>query len=773
MSDKIELFISYSHRDQSLCNELETHLAILQKQGIINTWHDQNIGAGDEWSESIHENLKKADIILLLVSASFLASDYCYGVELTQAMERHKRKEVKVIPIILRPVNWTRAPFAKLQAFPKDALPVTKWENRQEAYKNIVEGIEKVINALHEQRRELAQQKEANKARYKLEVEELLLQVKKLGPAEMDTLNELQAELGLTDEEAQTIRNHVFEPIEELKKKISKYEKTLRNFIQEEYPFSKETRKSLKVRQQKLGIKAEDARDVELRLLQEFEIESIENQSDKDDPIRPEDDVEENPTFPIAEKIKNFWSNLSNNRKKIAYITLAISGVGLLAKIVNPTPDDGIKPLTIAKIESTFPEDLWSKIAYKPGEYIFLGNNESNRKTEKVIRDANLEINNGQCGGQNYQVAVPVPISGDDPGKAAAMLRGFAQVQREVNDTCNIHGKGLKLIIVDDADSEGIARAMSQGLRQLDQVLAVVGHWTSNVSLAASQIYDDQLVLITPISITKKLADYPYTFRMNPTSQSGAAALSEYLIDEGYTESFIIYDPINDYSQELQGAFVTEFESEGVGSVQSSVSFESLFRDNKLTPNGKDILQKISNEDKALVLFPSIQTIKHAIDLIKYIDQDSSLDIPIIGDMANLYTPEVLGIEASLDMVLAISWHFDDVGSDFACNARSFWKGDVNYATAMSYNALKAIVKAMQATNPPSRSSIQSKLSEGISVEGVSGSFSFNDAGVASTPVQLVQVQDVSNDQNREPRTDKNLDFVPINPSFPYKTCDI
>lgn len=125
----IQLFYSYSHKDEKLRDKLETHLALLKRQSVIASWHDRKIGAGQEWANQINEYLNSAQIILLLVSSDFLASDYCYDIELKRAMERHKAGEARVIPIILRPCDWQSAPIGGLQALPRDAKPITDWTN--------------------------------------------------------------------------------------------------------------------------------------------------------------------------------------------------------------------------------------------------------------------------------------------------------------------------------------------------------------------------------------------------------------------------------------------------------------------------------------------------------------------------------------------------------------------------------------------------------------------------------------------------------------------
>ncbi len=144
------LFYSYSHKDESLRNELETHLKLLQRQGMIESWHDRDIEAGDEWKRKIDDNLEQADIILLLVSADFVASDYCYEKEMGRALERHEKSEARVIPVIVRDVNWHTAPFAKLQALPKDGVAVTKWPDKDSAWRNVSEGIEKVASRMRQ-----------------------------------------------------------------------------------------------------------------------------------------------------------------------------------------------------------------------------------------------------------------------------------------------------------------------------------------------------------------------------------------------------------------------------------------------------------------------------------------------------------------------------------------------------------------------------------------------------------------------------------------------
>jgi hypothetical protein len=142
-SNPATLFYSYSHKDERMRDQLAVHLAILSREGVIKEWHDRDIGAGDEWEGAIDESLEKAEIILLLVSPDFVASDYCWSKEMTRALEQHDAGKARVIPIILRPVDWNGAPFGRLQALPKNAKPITVWSNRNLAWVDVVRGIRK------------------------------------------------------------------------------------------------------------------------------------------------------------------------------------------------------------------------------------------------------------------------------------------------------------------------------------------------------------------------------------------------------------------------------------------------------------------------------------------------------------------------------------------------------------------------------------------------------------------------------------------------------
>jgi hypothetical protein len=141
----ISVFLSYAQQDEQLLRELETHLSLLKQQGLISTWDARQIVPGTNRAEVIDEQFEQASIILLLVSADFLASNYCYQIEMKRALVRHEAGQASVIPIIVRSCDWRSAPFAHLQGLPTDAQPITSWLNKDEAWTNVAQSIRKAI----------------------------------------------------------------------------------------------------------------------------------------------------------------------------------------------------------------------------------------------------------------------------------------------------------------------------------------------------------------------------------------------------------------------------------------------------------------------------------------------------------------------------------------------------------------------------------------------------------------------------------------------------
>lgn len=144
----VSTFLSYAREDEGFKKLLETHLSSLRREGRITHWDDRKITAGNEWRTEIEKQLDAARLIILMISAYFIESEFCFSIELKRALERHESGEARVVPIIVRPCDWKNSPVSKLQALPTDGKPITTWTPRDMAYVNIVEGLRKVIDEM-------------------------------------------------------------------------------------------------------------------------------------------------------------------------------------------------------------------------------------------------------------------------------------------------------------------------------------------------------------------------------------------------------------------------------------------------------------------------------------------------------------------------------------------------------------------------------------------------------------------------------------------------
>src|SRR5437899_12069056 len=113
------------------------HLALLRRQQFISTWHRREIGLGLEKYKEVDSHIDAAQIILLLISPRFMASNYCYEQEMMHALQRQASGDVRIIPILLRATDWKEAPFSNLQGLPRNNKPVDSWSDRDQAWSEI------------------------------------------------------------------------------------------------------------------------------------------------------------------------------------------------------------------------------------------------------------------------------------------------------------------------------------------------------------------------------------------------------------------------------------------------------------------------------------------------------------------------------------------------------------------------------------------------------------------------------------------------------------
>jgi hypothetical protein len=141
-SGPLSLFLSYAHVDAEIARTLRKHLAPLRHEGIVNDWQDRDLRPGEHWDDEISAQLESADIVVALISADFVASEYAYGREVRRALELHRSGELALLPVIARDYLWQNLPIAALQALPDGARPITSWSDPDAAYVSVVRGIE-------------------------------------------------------------------------------------------------------------------------------------------------------------------------------------------------------------------------------------------------------------------------------------------------------------------------------------------------------------------------------------------------------------------------------------------------------------------------------------------------------------------------------------------------------------------------------------------------------------------------------------------------------
>jgi formylglycine-generating enzyme required for sulfatase activity len=275
MNEPIKVFLSYSHQDDELKKEFCQHLAILYHNQVIASWDDRNIDAGSEWANAIDQNLEQAEIILLLISSAFIASRYCYSIEMEQALKLHKTGAATVIPVIIRESSWTDSPLGQLQAVPRDNRAVAKWGDkyaRDSAWTEVTEEIGKV--ALQIKHKRNAASTAAQKAKLKQEFRAKAEDFYKdgvLSPGEEALLE--MARLGLEEAEAEEILQAVKTAYQQHQTNLERYRKTLRAELADQDELRADQRALLQQLQAEFKISDTDADRIEREVLAERVIE--------------------------------------------------------------------------------------------------------------------------------------------------------------------------------------------------------------------------------------------------------------------------------------------------------------------------------------------------------------------------------------------------------------------------------------------------------------------------------------------------------------------
>lgn len=271
-AEALKLFYSYSHKDEGLRNELGNHLKILEHQNLIASWHDRKILPGDEWDHEITVNQDTADIILLLISSDFIASKYCWDIEIRKAMELHESGQACVVPVILRRADWTNAPFSKLQAVPRNAQPVMSFSDRDEAFEFVTQQIRQLATGLIERCRKLREQQQKDEAiaTYRQQFEAFAADGE-ISMGEQFLLDDLQQQLGLIDADVQAITQDILDPVAD-PQQLERYRQFfVKAIAQHGYPLNDKVRADLKLVQTHLKLSDTDIAQVEAPIIAQQE----------------------------------------------------------------------------------------------------------------------------------------------------------------------------------------------------------------------------------------------------------------------------------------------------------------------------------------------------------------------------------------------------------------------------------------------------------------------------------------------------------------------
>ncbi len=343
-------------------------------------------------------------------------------------------------------------------------------------------------------------------------------------------------------------------------------------------------------------------------------------------------------------------------------------------------------------------------------------------------------------------VTVSMPVDTDTSG-AKELLRGVAQAQKEFNDA----GNALKVLIGDDDGNPEVAAKLAQEFAKKSEILGVIGHFSSDTSLAAAQVYQSKgLAMISPTSTSVNLSTAgDYIFRTVPSDRFTSNALTNYLLNTlNVGKVVIFYNATSDYSNSLKNSLTTDFFALG-GNVVAEVDV------NQDGFNGARMLADAKEKGaEAIALLTDTPTLIQALQVI----QVNENQLPIVaGD--SLYKPETLEIGGrdAEGMVLAVPWHVQgNPDATFPKTSRALWGGDVNWRTALSYDAAQAFIAAIQQNPKPNRKAIQTSLtSPSFSVPGSAQSIQFLPSGDINRAMQMVVVE-------KGGRSGFNYDYVAL-----------
>jgi branched-chain amino acid transport system substrate-binding protein len=361
--------------------------------------------------------------------------------------------------------------------------------------------------------------------------------------------------------------------------------------------------------------------------------------------------------------------------------------------------------------------------------------------------ETRIYFNNARIGtAPSRTIAVAVPLQSDRNG-ALEILRGVAQAQSDINQAGGIDNVPLKVAIADDAGDPTVAVTVAQTLIQTSQILGVVGHYASDSTLATGKLYNDAgLVAISPVSTSVKLSNFgPYIFRTVPSDYIAARALADYSLKGLKRQKAVVFfNRQSGYSNSIKAEFASAMSLGGGTIVQE---FDLMAADFSAP-------QALNQALDADLIFLAANT--GSLDRALQVVQANQKRLPILGG-DDLYAPKTLEVGGAqgAGMVVAVPWHIDaSPNPNFPAQARQLWGAEVNWRTALAYDATQAIAAGI--AQNPTRQGVQAALAKrDFSVGGASGSVRFLPSGDRNANIQLVQVVEGK-------KSGFGWDFVPI-----------
>lgn len=363
--------------------------------------------------------------------------------------------------------------------------------------------------------------------------------------------------------------------------------------------------------------------------------------------------------------------------------------------------------------------------------------------------EAFIYLNNARIGEQAAHTLAAIAPVGTTSEIGLELLRGVGQAQQDLNQLIGDNGTPIKILLANDDNDPNLAKSIATELVKRSEVLGVLGHYSSGVTLEAAPIYDQgKLPMVSAVSTSVALSGFsPYVFRTVPSDSFAAAALARYMIDGlNAKKAVLYYDSNSAYSLSLKSEFTTSVFSDG-----GEVMTEYDLADESLDAEQQIALAKSQGAD-VIMLASSTDTLEPSFDVMAAVNQE----LPLIGG-DDLYHPRALkeGAANAEGLVVAVPWHvLSDPDSQFVTGSRQLWGADVSWRTAMAYDAIASLGTAVM-TNP-SREGIRTALQEaGFSADGATGDVHFLPSGDRNRAAQLVQIQAGN-------RSGLGFDFIPI-----------